>query len=890
MYARLWWKEARLFWPIWLTLGVAALGVQRLILWFDFPRMLIPVSLSWSVLYAFAVGAAAFAGEREANTLAFLDTLPVGRKMLWTSKVSFALATTLVLALVLAALGISGTVGRDAPYAIAPIFGTFVPLLVEALAWTVFWSVVLGAALQSAVLGLATVGLLNLLLNDNVSETTVLAGTIRIGLAGCALWLSLVVFTRGPRPERARRLRATNARAASPFGGLRSCSGRLAWETARESRTIWMLLAAVGFGFPLLPMFGRWHSEAVFWTVLGILAVLLAGVGVFGPASRTRSYRFLAYHGVGPGTVWTTRVVVWVAVMAVFLVPTALMIVQEWRWRPDQRDALWLGFLIVDAFVIGLFCGQVFRRNITAWVVACLALIVLGLPQTGLAQDKLIPLKGLVLFPILVLGVSRAWTGDWMNDLRGAPRWLRLGALMATAGAILVASYIGYRGWSVPDIGRPFVTVAPSIAPVSVSTDQDAAADYEAIFVATRELKPAGRVAHLVTKAVVEGWDPERDPAAGWWEERRGVVEPLRRAAEKPMATFPRAEDPNSIHGRVFRMGPPIFLLGLDSAERRSRGDLAGAWDDLRAAFRITAQISRGGSLAEMSIALESRNQVLQWALAWSSDPRQTPALLRSALADFRALPPLEPFEESIKAEYALIDRTFRGAERDLGLWSQIVLEGGWPPYLRALPWVMLAPSWERERARRVLNLVFADQLELARLEPVGQRLRRPTIPPAELNWYIESTPLAQGFWRRGDAVFQSRHQDLLLGRALEQVLALRIWQLEHGGKYPSSLESLVPDLLPSLPSDPYNGIPFRYRPSEGQKLLPLGWSGLVGTVTGETSRSRPTAPGQWLLYSVGPNQIDNAARTDYETFPASSDLIFPLPVFEANPASPTRD
>ena len=94
MYARLWWKEARVFWPIWIVLGVVALGVQGLILRTDLPEartgMLIPLGLGWSLLYAFAVGSAVFAAEREANTQVFLDTLPVGRTMLWTSKVSFA--------------------------------------------------------------------------------------------------------------------------------------------------------------------------------------------------------------------------------------------------------------------------------------------------------------------------------------------------------------------------------------------------------------------------------------------------------------------------------------------------------------------------------------------------------------------------------------------------------------------------------------------------------------------------------------------------------------------------------------------------------------------------------------------------------------------------------
>ena len=40
------------------------------------------VAMGWVLLYGFAVSAAAFAGERENDTLAFLDMLPVGRKVL----------------------------------------------------------------------------------------------------------------------------------------------------------------------------------------------------------------------------------------------------------------------------------------------------------------------------------------------------------------------------------------------------------------------------------------------------------------------------------------------------------------------------------------------------------------------------------------------------------------------------------------------------------------------------------------------------------------------------------------------------------------------------------------------------------------------------------------
>ena len=87
MLARLWWKEFRVFYPVWLALLLAAGLLQVLFVTIYReaipPGTLIVAALSWAGLYAFASGAAAFAGERESKTLGFLDALPVSRWTLW---------------------------------------------------------------------------------------------------------------------------------------------------------------------------------------------------------------------------------------------------------------------------------------------------------------------------------------------------------------------------------------------------------------------------------------------------------------------------------------------------------------------------------------------------------------------------------------------------------------------------------------------------------------------------------------------------------------------------------------------------------------------------------------------------------------------------------------
>ena len=257
MYARLWWKETRLFWPIWVALGVIAAGVQWFLLWSKVPEarsgFLIVLGFGWSTLYAFAVGAGVFAGDRESKTQVFLDTLPVSRRMQWTGKVSFALATTLGLTLALTALGAMGTAALDSKeYPPETLLQGFGLVLLEGVAWSLLWSVVLGSSLQAALGGMLTVGLLSVLLSQKTklhAPSTCWRGPraphgTRLVLAGAAIGFSWLLFTRGPRADRAGWVRQMLAQPGPQFE-------RLVWETVRESRRIWLLLAGAWVG--LLP-------------------------------------------------------------------------------------------------------------------------------------------------------------------------------------------------------------------------------------------------------------------------------------------------------------------------------------------------------------------------------------------------------------------------------------------------------------------------------------------------------------------------------------------------------------------------------------------------------------------------------------------------------------
>ena len=146
MLARLWWKEWRAFGPVWLILLLAAAGVQwmDLAMQGDFARngSLTPLALFWGVIYAFAAGSAAFAGERDARTMGFLEALPIGRLKLWLAKAVFALVSTFGLSILLAILAALGTTRRDpaGSYGYAEMAQVFGTLLFEGVAWGLFWS------------------------------------------------------------------------------------------------------------------------------------------------------------------------------------------------------------------------------------------------------------------------------------------------------------------------------------------------------------------------------------------------------------------------------------------------------------------------------------------------------------------------------------------------------------------------------------------------------------------------------------------------------------------------------------------------------------------------------------------------------------------------------
>ncbi|MHB1561845.1 MAG: ABC transporter permease subunit, partial [Isosphaeraceae bacterium] len=157
MYMRLWWKDARQFWPIWGFLVLVAMAGEALIVHYGSDEVrnstLGLMAVGCAGLYAFAVGSAAFAGERETGTLRLLDVLPAPRRTVWAGKVSFGLVS--ILAMMLLLLGLA-TMGAAHPPELWRVRGGGDPLplavaLLQGFAWGLFFSSMLESALVAAV-------------------------------------------------------------------------------------------------------------------------------------------------------------------------------------------------------------------------------------------------------------------------------------------------------------------------------------------------------------------------------------------------------------------------------------------------------------------------------------------------------------------------------------------------------------------------------------------------------------------------------------------------------------------------------------------------------------------------------------------------------------------
>ncbi|WP_406700631.1 hypothetical protein V5E97_17685 [Singulisphaera sp. Ch08] len=858
---------------------------------------------------------AAFAGEREAGTLGLLDALPVDRKVLWLGKTTFALASTLGLSLIMLILGYLGSTDLQDLPGKSEFIGHYGTLLFESVAWGLFWSSLVGNPMVAGALALFCVGEVSYIasggakiefISDSVIPARVVMGALALAASAVAtVWRPRVGWTSPHSASKETAELATN-RATTLLPRPASPTKVLMWKARRECFWIWLGASVICWGIlALWQMSYRSVEGELAAALVGVGAAFLAGVAVFGGETAAGSHRFLLHLGVSPGPIWSKTMRVWgngLAVTALIMLAILSIRWPGWwnrldslRFFAQEHRFLPIGILaaiasvfavvspFANAFAIGALAGMVFRRRITAGMIAVLIWVSIVPLQVSLAILGLIPHWGLLLTPMTILGISRAWAGDWLDDRTGPARWLRLVGYLAVPLVVFPVAYIAYRAWGVPDPGPVLVATRMPAESAPPGSDTTAATyrrlDKEILALGGADSPAAYR--RLGKEILAVGGTAGKDagaigrPALNFdlfetaLKEHRDLIDQLHKATELPppksviQPLFLVGAIPDSTSEEMIRLA---WLLEQHGRGLLKRHDLPGAWEDILAQYRIARQLT---GLLPTSFtthnALVVDRQATRLALDWAVSDKQSPDLLRKALADLRALPAFPTLGDVLKAEASMVERALDLSGAEL----ETAING---PHARSLPMrvfenLLLYSSWERERARRVCRAEFkrliaesADEskpLSDINASPRSQEIRQASP--------LAATILSYGW------LSASLNRAMAGRRGLAQVIALRAWHYEHNGAYPKSLDVLVPGLLDHLPLDPYTARPFVYRQSTGHHVATL-----------DLQSPRPgvgpmTKPGQWLLISVGPDRREEAA-VGVGGRRGVDDLVFPLP------------
>jgi len=299
--------------------------------------------------------------------------------------------------------------------------------------------------------------------------------------------------------------------------------------------------------------------------------------------------------------------------------------------------------------------------------------------------------------------------------------------------------------------------------------------------------------------------------------------------------------------------------------------------------FRMARHFGEGAGLDPASSVVLVERDALGLAMEWAVARGQTTERLHAALAAYHGLPKMPPATDVVRVEANLVEKTLDLPTSKFRDWLFQSMSG-LPQSERVLASALLdvvTTPWERARVQRLNRLVSAAAIQSAMHEPWQRSGHAPgALDDAEISYAQTTTPQAMHLIRHTAAYLAADHDNDVMRRALVQIIALRAWQRRHGGQFPDRLDALVPEELPSLPTDPYSGRPFGYVRSDGHDVSSLQFA--LRTGLGEL---QAPAKGSWLLYSVGPDGHDDGGITfkdnDHRSQPM--DIVFAIPPVESD-------
>jgi hypothetical protein len=250
-------------------------------------------------------------------------------------------------------------------------------------------------------------------------------------------------------------------------------------------------------------------------------------------------------------------------------------------------------------------------------------------------------------------------------------------------------------------------------------------------------------------------------------------------------------------------------LLRAEALQRKRKGDVDGALESCQTILKLCRHMDDEPYLFAFLVqkTIFSIGVVTLWE-GVLSDADASATAYRAVLAELRAWDIDRDFVRALKGERVIAGILFYDSFR-----KKLGVCGLFP----VSTWIAANQSLTLDFYHQLLPIaqkgVPYDRQKISRLiaDFTQKTQGRNTILA---NLHISSVE---------DRLFDRVTETHALQRVTEVALALRLYRKEHG-RYPEDLQALAPKFLPSVPSDPYDGKPLRYRKlAKGFKVWSVG-------------------------------------------------------------------
>jgi len=350
----------------------------------------------------------------------------------------------------------------------------------------------------------------------------------------------------------------------------------------------------------------------------------------------------------------------------------------------------------------------------------------------------------------------------------------------------------------------------------------------------------------LYRKAFAQLEDAQRKFARQIWQTynpkvvqaAKPALQTLRKALEFPHLRL--IEKPEEIFlgqgvGQAFPFREFARLLRAEAIQQKRRGNLNGAVESCLTVLKLSRRI--GDEAFLIRFLIQRLIFVIGTRALWDeilSDADTSATAYRAILTELKAWDIDRDFVRALKGERFVVNEMFefwalRMSQKLRSRLDNFAVVGAVDFLLSPRNWFAENQLLMLEFYRQLISVaqkgVPYDRQQVSQLVAEFKRKCRKgwivTLGKWKIAWrhYL----FAETLIPIHDAIFDRVTDTHALQRVTMVALALRLYRKENG-RYPENLQQLVPKFLPSVPVDPYDGKPIRYRKLEkGFKVWSVG-------------------------------------------------------------------